>query len=242
MKRTRGKPTRRKAVSTKTMWQVAEKHDGPSILDPILPDVPPPWVKELGKIFLRTILPGVKIRGGMESDPDFLGALLARAVISQQFTEGQLQMPAKSIEDLNTFFQKHKASKALSKAQVKRATAVLVNEIASQASVINQMMQLMPRLEVQEQERFLKGYNRTLKFGVEMVDPARVPVEHKIIQTFFLQWQLVARMKSVSDVHRFLVRTCAKPGVTISRERIAKLCHTIGLRFRGRGRPPKTGK
>jgi hypothetical protein len=50
----------------------------------------------------------------MESDPDFLGALLARAVISQQFTEGQLQMPAKSIEDLKTFFQKYKESTALS--------------------------------------------------------------------------------------------------------------------------------
>lgn len=235
MATTKRKPRKRKEVSPKTIWQIMENHDAPSDWDALMPDDAPPWVKKLAIMFMRTLFPGLKIGPELEADPKFLGALGAKATISNQVLKGQLALPPVTAAGLESFLQATKPSKAL----IKHATAEGKKLVQIQEDVTNETMPLVPQLKPEDQLHFMEGYTKSLRNGLEALDVSRSPVEHKIVQRFFLLWPLFARLNSVSELHKCIAVPLAKEGVVVSRDRIAKLCQRIGLRYRGRGRPKK---
>lgn len=212
-----------------------EKHDAPSDWDGLMPDDAPPWVKKLAIMFMRTLFPGVKIGPALEADPKFLGALEAKATISNQLLKGQLALPPVTAVGLESILQATKPSKAL----IKHATAEGKKLVQMQENINNDTMPLVPQLKPEDQLRFMEGYNQSLRNAMEVLDVSRSPVEHKIVQRFFFHWRVFARLNSVSELHKCIAASFAEEGVVISRDRIAKLCQRIGLRFRGRGRPKK---
>ena len=215
-----------------------EKHDGPSMVDSILPDDAPAWVNQLGVVLLRHMLPGVKLHRDSGTAPEFLGAMTAKAVVAVQVMTGQAALPAKSLAEIAAYLR----AKKFGPAAVKRMAEPVQREVAEQAAVVEEIMPLVTKLEASEQERFFKAYNRALQRGIEMFDPTKVTVEEKVVQILFFNWRRFARLNSVSELHRCLAALFIKQGVVISKERIAKLCRRIGLRYRGRGRPKKSDK
>ena len=215
-----------------------EQHDGPSMLDSMLPEDSPEWVKQLAVLSLRFLLPGVKLRPGCNIDLAFLGATTARAVVAVLLATGQAAPPPKVIAELEAFI----AAKGLQTEALAKADELVQREIEAQQAVIAEIMPQVVLLTEAEQRQFLKAYQGALKRGVEMLDPERVPVEDKIVLTMLFQWRRFAGLKSVSEVHKVLAAIFIQRGVVISRDRIAKLCRKIGLRYRGRGRPRKSDK
>ena len=207
-------------------------------VDLLLPDDAPAWVKQLGVLQLRSLLPGVKLHRESGTDPEFLGAMTAKAVVVVHLATGQATLPPKTLSELDAFIK----SKKLKPAEHARLAEPVWREIAAQMAVVEEIMPLVAKLAASEQERFFEAYQRALKRGIEMLDPTQVPVEDKIVQILFFHWRAFARLKSVAEVHKYLAAVFIKQGVVISKSRIAKLCKRIGLRYRGRGRPKKACK
>lgn len=225
-------------VSTKDLWEVMEKHDGPSMADSLLPDDAPVWVNQLTVVMLRSLLPGVKLRRDSGTAPEFQGAMTAKAVVVVHLLTGRATLPPKTLAEINAYIR----GKKLGRAEQARLAEPVLREIAAQAAVVEEIMPLVAQLAASEQERFFKAYQRALKRGLEMLDPTKITVEEKLVQLLFFYWRGFARLKSVSEVHKVLAAIFIKQGVVISRDRIAKLCRRIGLRYRGRGRPRKSDK
>ncbi len=215
-----------------------EKHDGPSMADSILPDDAPAWVNQLGVVLLRSLLPGVKLSRDSGTCPKFLGAMTAKAVVVVHLLTGQASLPPKTLAEIDAFIK----SKKLGRAEQARLAEPVLREIDAQVAVVEEIMPLVAKLAASEQERFFKAYHKALKRGLEMLDPAQVPVDDKIPQILFFYWRAFARLNSVADVHKCLAAIFIKQGVVISKDRITKLCRRIGLRYRGRGRPRKSCK
>jgi hypothetical protein len=227
---------KRKQVSPKTIWKMMGKHDDARLAcDGLMPDDAPPWVKKLAIMFMRTLFPGIKIGPTLEADPKFLGALEAKATLSKQLLKGQLALPPATAAGLESFTQGIKPAKA----HIQRANAEGKKLVQIQEDITNDTMPLVPQLKPEDQLRFMEGYNQSLRNGLEGLDVSRSPVEHKIVQRFFILWPLFARLNSVSELHKCIAAPLAKEGVVVSKDRIAKLCQRIGLRYRGRGRPKK---
>ncbi|PAW76249.1 MAG: hypothetical protein B9S33_21020 [Pedosphaera sp. Tous-C6FEB] len=216
-----------------------EKHDRPSAqLDSLMAEDAPPWVKSLAKKWLQQLQPGLLVRPGMESDPAFLGAQTARAVVARKLGQGEVGLTPRVQRDLEAFA---KAAR-LTKAAIREATQRTEAEIADQAAYVDEAMPLVTRMTEQEQGRFMRAYNKALKLGIEYLDPTRVPVEHKVVLILFFNWRLFARFKTVTQVHQVLQIVFAKDGVDISRDRIARFCARIGFRLAAPGRPRKMVK
>lgn len=225
-------------VSTQDLWEVIENHDGPSMVDSLLPDDAPAWVNQLAVLMLRSLLPGVKLRRDSSTAAEFQGAMTAKAVVVVHLLTGQATLPPKTLAEINAYIR----AKKLSRPEQARLAEPVLREIAAQGAVVEEIMPLVVQLAASEQERFFKAYRLALNRGLEMLDPAKITVEEKIVQILFLYWRAFARLKSVSEVHKVLAAIFIKQGVVISRDRIAKLCRRIGLRYRGRGRPRKSDK
>ncbi|MBI5799973.1 MAG: hypothetical protein HZA92_04500 [Verrucomicrobia bacterium] len=226
-------------VTPQGLWAVMEKHAHPSALaDSLMAEDAPPWVRVLAKKWLRHQQAGIPIKPGMETDPAFLGAQTARAVVARKLGQGEVELTDRVRRDLDQFVKVTR----LTKAAIRDAADRTEEEIAEQAAYVDEAMPLVTRMKEQEQERFMRAYNKALKLGIEYLDPTRVPVEHKIVQILFFNWRLIARLSTVSQVHQFLGAVFARTGVIISRDRIAQRCRRIGLRFCGPGRPRKLRK
>jgi len=215
-----------------------EKHDGPSMADRILPDDAPAWVNQLGVVLLRSLLPGVKLRRDSGTNSEFLGAMTAKAVVAMHLKTGQASLPPKTLAEIDAYIR----AKKLGRTERARLAEGILREIDELVAMVEEIMPLVAQLEASEQERFFKAYHRALNRGIEMLDPAQVPVGDKIVQTLFFHWRTFARLESVAEVHRLLAAIFTKQGLVISKDRIAKLCRVIGLRYRGRGRPRKADK
>lgn len=222
-------------VTGQHLLQVMEKHDRPfAMLDSLMADDAPAWVKVLAKKWFRHQYPGVPLGPDTETDPAFSGAQAAKGAVARMLGHGEIELTERVQRDLQ------KLATRLTKAAVREATQRLEGEIADQASYVDEVMPLVTRMREPEQERFMRAYNKTLKLGIQQLDPTRVPVEEKIVQILLFRWRWIARLQTVSQVHQFLEAVFAKDGVIISRARVAQFCRRIGLRFRGPGRPRKS--
>ena len=203
----------------------------------LLPDGDyPAWLEKVEREFGNAMFPVARIKEGFDPTPKRLGAFLGHACANGVWLIEQLDDSAE--EEATTNGHSTLSDEQLAKGiafyqQINEVWYPALRRLAKRAlcSAVDQCYEDMTA--------FLKGYSDAFSRKPKSAGLGNLgnsATEIYFVMFFF--WRRVDALRSVRDLHRFLIQILGCPRVG-DLKRVEKICQRIGLRYRKPGRPKK---
>lgn len=205
---------------------------------------PPAWVERAGELVLQAAMPAVVF--DRKAPPTVrLGAALGRLNAADAWLNGELTLPISptveaqcdmALENLERIKLPPAQARAAQR-MVKKLEACLAGRPRRRLAIAR-IVGTIARAPYAQSREFQHAYDRANQLPGDWLAGAWMSREAKLCVLLAWSWPAWQTAPSVSQLHRFFVRTFT-PALVGDLKSFYRLCRKIGFRLRGRGRPRK---